>query len=186
MRRDHDALTAGYRHPLPWVMPARDGWVNLEPALILHEGAPKQFKLRLGLRERMSAVFTETELRQLRDQIDAALAAPFLVRILGGPVAERWMPAAIERRMDEVLRFHPNLAIAHAGRPGSADELVDAWARDRGVHTFVDPAGPAAGGSAVLIFMTADDEQNLAWSASCGEIPTWWCRLGPHADRTPI
>ncbi|WP_431881692.1 hypothetical protein [Micromonospora chalcea] len=183
-------VAAGDRHPLPWAMPDRDGFVNLEPALVLHEGEPKPFKLALGFSgpgsRRMSSVFTRAELEMLRDQIDAALAAPFLVRVLGGPVAQRWMVASIEHRLDEVLGFHPNLALAHAGRPGSVDDVVEAWARQRGVHSYVDPAGPENGGNAVMIFMTTTEEEHQAWRESCGQIPAWWIRPSREADRTPI
>jgi hypothetical protein len=166
-------------------MPGREDWVHLEPALVLNEGAPKPYKVRLGKHDSYSAVFTRSELTAFRDQLTTILEAPFVVLVLGGDVAAEWMTASVERRLTEAFGFHPDLQVAHEGRPGSVDDIVAAWAAARDVPQRVGPIDLTAGGNVVMLHMTGDETVDMERMTAVGDaqLEAWWCSAEREAVR---
>jgi hypothetical protein len=152
-------------------MPDRDA-VHLEPDSAFHEGEPKPFKLRLNPcgSQSFSAAFTEAELRLLRDQIDAALAAPYRVLILGGVgVTHPGLETAIRGRLDMLHAHHPRMEIATRCMATDADERAEEWAADAQVRMlFYDSVAAmvADGGNRALIVRRAGEDDGPNWDAN--------------------
>jgi hypothetical protein len=99
------------RHPIPWSI--HDGRFALGGKSSFADTG-EDYSLHLGRRgQGMEAPLSRGDLQQIRDQIDAVLAAPFRV-LVPNPCEhdEPWLSDAIRQRLDALLAAHPHFEIA--------------------------------------------------------------------------
>jgi hypothetical protein len=140
------------RHPLPWSI--HNGALRLGgQSPFGDEDEPNSLALgRNG--SGMEAPLTADQLRQIRDQIDAILTAPFRV-LLPNPCEhdEPWLPTAIRERLYRHHAAHPQFEIAMLDMDALADEPMG-WSTEaqvRVLHLRTVEQLFAEGGNVVLL-----------------------------------
>lgn len=140
------------RHPLPWSI--QNGWVSLQGHSRYRDDEDRPYRLSLGRHNTTEASLTADELRQLRDRIDAVLAAPFRVLVPNpNEHDEPWLASAIRERLDKLHAAHPHFEIAILYDDTADGPIVD-WVFDAHVQLLFYPTVAemyADGGSRVLL-----------------------------------
>lgn len=139
------------RHPLPWSI--HSGTFRLGGKSHF-ANADEPYSLTLGRHSSMEAALSDDDLRQLRDQIDAILAAPFRV-LVPNPCEhnEPWLAAAIRNRLDVMHARHPRFELAMLDVDAVESAPID-WAFDARVRVLFYATVAemyADGGSRVLL-----------------------------------
>lgn len=140
------------RHPLPWTL--QNDWITLTGEARFDGDEDRPYSLGLGRYGGTLATLTRDELQQLREQIDAVLAAPFRV-LVPNPCEhdEPWLANAIRERLDALHATHPNFEIAMLDID-ALDSAPITWSMDARVPVlFYQTTAElfADGGSRVLL-----------------------------------
>jgi hypothetical protein len=148
--------------------------VHLEPASCWNDDQPTPYRLSLGRGDGTSVVVTADDLRALRDQIDAVLAAPYRVLILGGrAVDEQALAPVLHRRLDMLYRRHPSMEVAGLAGQSGVGEIATQWCTTTHVPVLVYQTVAdmvADGGNRAIIIAGQPDSLDMASAATRAHI----------------